>query len=131
MTSPQDSARTPAEWITFGIASSILLAVAGLVVYSWVTERDRPPVLTIQQAGEIREAEGQFYVPFEISNTGGETVESVQVSAELTANGQLQEGGDQRIDFLSGGETEEGAFIFRRDPRRGTLRLRVASYTLP
>ncbi|NDJ17785.1 TIGR02588 family protein [Myxacorys almedinensis] len=123
--------RTVAEWTTFGIASGILGAIAGLVIYAWATEDARPPVVEVQPSPEIREAKGKFYVPFTVSNTGGETVESVQVIAELRVNGQIEESGDQHIDFLSDGETQEGAFIFRRDPRQGNLTVRVASYKLP
>ncbi len=129
--SQEKPSRSLAEWTTFGIASTILGAIAGLVIYAWVTEQDRPPVLTLERREQIREAQGQFYVPFTVENTGGETVESVQVVAELRVNGQVEESGDQQIDFLSDGETEEGAFVFRRDPRRGELTVRVASYKLP
>lgn len=123
--------RNLAEWVTFGIASLILGTIVGLVIYSWVTKQERPPAFAINQGKEVRESQGQFYIPFEISNTGGKTVESVQIVAELRVNGQLEESGDQQIDFLSEGEKEEGAFVFRQDPRKGELTVRVASYKLP
>lgn len=123
--------RSLAEWVTLGIASAIVSAIAGLVIYSWATEQQSPPQLEIQQGKEIREANGQFYVPFEITNTGGETVEAVQVVAELRINDRIEASGDQQIDFLSQGEKEEGAFVFQQDPRRGKLTVRVASYKSP
>lgn len=123
--------RSPAEWTTFGIATSILAAIVGLVLYNWVNDKDRPPILSVTPNAEIRQAQGQFYVPFEITNSGGETAESVQIIAELRVNGEVEETGEQNIDFLSGGEKEEGAFIFSRNPREGELVLRVASYKLP
>ena len=123
--------RNLAEWVTFSIASLILGTIVGLVIYSWVTKQERPPAFAINQGKEVRESQGQFYIPFEISNTGGKTVESVQIVAELRVNGQLEESGDQQIDFLSEGEKEEGAFVFRQDPRKGELTVRVASYKLP
>ncbi len=123
--------RSPAEWTSFGIATSILAALVGLLLYNWVNQKDRPPILSVTPNTEIRQAQGQFYVPFEITNTGGETAESVQIIAELRVNGEVEETGEQNIDFLSGGEKEEGAFIFSRNPREGELVLRVASYKLP
>jgi uncharacterized protein (TIGR02588 family) len=33
--------------------------------------------------------------------------------------------------FLSSDESEEGAFLFSRNPRQGQLNLRIASYKLP
>lgn len=122
--------RSAAEWITFSIASAILAAIAGLVIYVWATDQSIPPALEVKQ-DPIREANGQFYVPFEITNTGGETVESVQIVAELRRNGQVEQIGDQQIDFLSRNEKEEGAFVLQQNPRKGELTIRVASYKVP
>ncbi len=72
-----------------------------------------------------------FYVPFEISNTGGETAESVQVIAELKVKPAVEESGDLQIDFLSRGETEKATFVFKTDPRKGDLVVRVAGYKVP
>lgn len=123
--------RTPAEWVTFGVASFILATIVALVVYLWMTKQDTPPVLSVTQKAAIREVDGQFYIPFELTNTGGETAESIQVIAELRIAGKVEETGEQQIDFLSSREVEEGAFVFRQDPARGELTLRVASYKLP
>jgi uncharacterized protein (TIGR02588 family) len=127
----QQPPRSSAEWATFGIAVLILATIVGLVIYKWLTQKNQPPVLSVMPSREIREAAGQFYVPFSLSNTGGETAESVQVIAELSINGKVEEEGEQQIDFLSSGETEEGAFVFSRNPRDGKLVVRVASYKLP
>lgn len=121
----------PPEWITFAIALLIVLLVIGLVLLSWVKQDTQPPVLSVIRTQEVRQAQGQFYVPFKITNTGGGTAESVQVIGELRINGEIEEAGEQQFDFLSGGETEEGAFIFSRNPQEGELILRVASYKLP
>ncbi|MBD2441602.1 TIGR02588 family protein [Nostoc sp. FACHB-110] len=123
--------RSPAEWITFSLASLILAMIVGLVVYTWYTEDNRPPVITVINKEKIREIDGQFYVLFEVINQGGETAESVQVTAELTIDGKVAETGEQYIDFLSSGEQEEGAFVFKKNPRQGELIIRVASYKLP
>lgn len=120
----------PAEWVTFAIALCIVLSIVGLVIFSWFTQDKQPPILSIVRS-EIRETQGQFYVPFKVTNTGGKTAESVQVIGEFRINGEIEESGEQQIDFLSGGETEEGAFIFTRNPQNGELVLRVASYRLP
>lgn len=129
---PARPSRSPAEWTTFGIAVSILAVVIGLVLYDWLTMKRQPPMLALMHDSKaVHAAQGQFYVPFTVANTGGETAESVQVIAELRVNGEVEEAGEQQIDFLAGDETEEGAFVFSRDPRQGELILRVASYKLP
>jgi uncharacterized protein (TIGR02588 family) len=118
------------EGITFAVASLIVAVLVGLVLFSWFTQGDQPPVLAVQPSSEIRAVSGQFYVPFTVTNTGGATAESVQVIGELRLDDQT-ETGEQQIDFLSKGEQEEGAFVFSRDPRQGDLTIRVASYKLP
>jgi uncharacterized protein (TIGR02588 family) len=118
------------EWITFFLALVIVAAIVGLIIYEWATQSNQPPILAISRQ-DIREAEGQFYVPFTVTNKGGLTAEAVQVSGELQIEGQLEEVGEQQIDFLSRGEQQEGAFVFNHDPRQGELIVRVASYKLP
>jgi uncharacterized protein (TIGR02588 family) len=122
--------RTPAEWVTFSIASFILAVVVALVGYTWLNENGQPPILSISNK-TIREADGQFYVPFEVVNTGGETAESIQIIAELQINGKVEETGDMQVDFLSSGEKEKGAFIFSKNPSQGQLKIRVSSYKSP
>ena len=128
---PSKGVAIRAEWVTFAIALLIVLTLVSLVLWTWATESKAPPLIAVQQHQEIRQEQQQFYVPFEITNSGGGTAESVQVLGELLENGQVVEQGEQQIDFLSSGEKEEGAFVFTRDPRPRTVRLRVASYKLP
>ncbi len=126
-----NTGRSPAEWITFSIAATILSTVIGLVLYIWLGQQRQPPNLSVTHAKMIRQIDGQFYVPFTLKNKGGETVESVRVSAELETNNSVKEQGEQEIDFLSGGEEKEGAFIFTKNPKYGKINLRVTSYKLP
>lgn len=124
--------RTPAEWLTFSMASCLLIALISAVIAAWIDPRhQKPPLIQTAQDGAVWESSGQFYVPFTVMNTGGGTAESVQIIGELEINGEVVESGEQQIDFLSGGEAEEGAFIFSQDPQQGTLTLRAASYKLP
>jgi uncharacterized protein (TIGR02588 family) len=127
----QPPKRSIAEWVTFSIASLILAIIVSLVGYTWLNEKNQPPILSVTKKTTIREIDGQFYVPFEVVNSGGDTAESVQIMAELLINGKVAETGEQEIDFLSSGESEEGAFIFSKNPRQGQLNLRVGSYKLP
>jgi uncharacterized protein (TIGR02588 family) len=123
--------RTLAENVSFGISLLVLGLLVGLVVYQWVTKKDQPPVLSVTTDTQVRQAEGQFYIPFTVANTGGETVESVEIIAELNLNGKIEDIGSQQIDFLSDGETNSGAFILNRNPNQGELIVRVTGYKLP
>lgn len=120
------------------LASAILVGVLATVGYLWVRDRDQqPPILAVVLAGNsegepsVEQRQGQYYVPFTVTNKGGETAAAVQIIAELRVDGTLTEWGDQQIDFLSSQETASGAFIFTRDPGVGELIVRVASYKQP
>jgi uncharacterized protein (TIGR02588 family) len=128
---PPTQPQSKAEWISLGLSSLILAIVIGLVVYLWVSDRKRqPPIIEVTTA-EIRKSAAQYYVPFTVTNAGGETAEAVQVIAELRAGSTVMETGEQTIDFLSSQEKAEGAFIFTQDPRQAELIIRVASYSNP
>ncbi len=127
----QEQGRPLAEWVSFGIAAAILLAVAGLVVYYWLAVPQGPTVLTAAPSGEIREVGGQFYVPFVVVNSGGNTAAGLRVVAELRAGGAVVERGEQVFNYLAGGERQEGTFVFRHDPRLGELTLGIGSYRRP
>ncbi|BAY12646.1 TIGR02588 family protein [Calothrix sp. NIES-2098] len=130
-TENQNQERSLAEWVTFSAASFILAAIVGLVGYTWLTDKNQPPIVSVTNKQTIHEINGQFYVPFEVVNTGGETAESVQIMAELEIDGKVAQTGEQQIDFLSRGEKEEGAFVFSQNPQQGQLTIRVASYKVP
>jgi len=120
-----------AEWVSLAIATTLLVGVMGLVGWLWASDRQRqPPILEVSQA-QIRQSQGEFYVPFEVRNAGGKTAESVQVVAELRINGTVVESGEQILEFLSSQETAERAFVFTRHPQQGELVIRVASYQNP
>ena len=102
---PQQPPRSRAELITFSIASFILATVVGLVGYTWLDEQQQqPPLLSVLNTEPIRAAEGQFYVPVTVTNSGGDTAESVHVLAELRIGGTIVETGTLEIDFLSSKE---------------------------
>lgn len=128
---PQTS-RSQAEWVSFSVASLLLTSVIGIASYLWLNEANGdPPQFEIRRQGEIRQAAGQYYVPFQVTNSGDQTAESVRIMAELQIGDSFRQTGEQQIDFLSSQEVEAGAFIFTRNPQDGELTLRVTGYKLP
>ncbi len=123
--------RTAAEWVTFVVASAILLGLVALICVEWQTNQNRPPAFSVAVSEAVRVTDGRYYVPFAITNTGGRIARMVQVTAELDIPGEDEETGEQQIDFLSGHETKAGSFVFSHDPHEGDLVVRVASYRLP
>ena len=126
----ESASQSPAEWISFLIASAILISVLGTVVYLWVRDRNsQPPELAVTSTIETRQ--GNYYVPFTVTNSGDETAAAVQIIAELRVDGVVIEWGEQTIDFLSSQEEKKGAFIFTHEPHPNELTVRTASYQEP
>ncbi len=123
--------RSAAEWVTFILASIILLGLVGLICFDWQTNQNRPPAFSVAVSEAVRVTDGRYYVPFAITNTGGRIARMVQVTAHLDIVDVDEETGEQQIDFLSGHETKAGSFVFTHDPEEGELVVRVASYRLP
>ena len=124
-------ARSTAEWVSFAVASAVVLVLVGLLVAAWVNGPLDPPAFEVLTDGGARTDRGQHFVTAKVENTGDETAENVEVLAELTRDGELLEEGSQMIDFLSGGEVEEVTFVFVEDPRRGFVEVRVVSFGVP
>ncbi|WP_319419625.1 TIGR02588 family protein [Pleurocapsa sp. FMAR1] len=123
--------KSMAERVSFGVSLSIVGIVVALICFAWITGDNNPPILAIATESKIREINQQYYVPFTVSNSGGETAESVEVTASLLLDNKIAETGRQEIDFLSRQEKRSGEFIFTRDPQQGELIIRVASYKSP
>lgn len=131
-TNSEQKKRSFPERLSFGVAIFIVGLLIFLILYQWKVVENQPPLLSVIVEQEIRYYGTQYYVPFTVSNLGGQTAKSVQVIGELQIeDDKIDEEGEQLIDFLSGGEKASGAFIFTHNPERGQLIIRVASYKLP
>lgn len=122
--------RVTPERVAFAVAAAILLGLAGAIVVLWVQPRE-PASLRVEQVGEVRVVGTQSYLRGEVRNTGDETAEAVQVIAQLRVDGEVVAEGEQSVDFLSGGESEEIVFILDRAAPNAETELRVASYKIP
>ena len=118
----------PAEWVTFGVAACVVLAVVGLILVQ--VPGDQQPPAPVVRVGEAVERAGGFVVPVDVTNDGDETAQNVQVTATLTVD-DGEATSDQVIDFLAGGEEERLEFVFEDDPADGELEVVVGGYSLP
>ena len=123
--------KSQAERVSFGVSLFIVSILFFLVCFSWITGDNNPPVLSVTTNSNIRQVKEQYYLPFTVENSGGETVEAVEIVAKLLSDYEETETGIQQIDFLSRQEKRSGEFIFNHDPSKGKLTVRVASYKIP
>lgn len=124
--------RTMAEWITLGISGAILLGIVGVLTWLSFRGAEHPPVIVVEPGmDQVREDDSGYYLPVVIRNTGDATVADAVVHAELDTGSGQPETAEITIDFLDGGETAAGAFVFREDPASGELTTGVTSYKEP
>jgi uncharacterized protein (TIGR02588 family) len=112
-----------------GASAAILGVVVGLLVILAFRAAD-PAAPAAGTPGPARQEGGQFLVPVEIVNHGDLAAAEVQVVAELTIGGTTTTG-DQVVDFLGGGETQQMTFVFADDPADGELVITVTGYADP
>jgi len=125
----QRATRSGPEWIILGASASILAVVVGvLVVLAFRTAAPAGPAA--DPPGPARQVGEQFLVPVSIVNRGDLAAAEVQVVAELTIDGATSSG-DQVVDFLGGGESQELTFVFADDPADGELVISVTGYAEP
>lgn len=126
----RSSGRSFAEKVSLAISLAIMSVIVALICYTWIRGDNNPPILSVTTS-EIRKVNQQYYVPFTVTNEGGETAESVEVVGELSLTDGTTETGMQEVNFLSRQEQRSGEFIFDHDPQQGELTVRVASYKTP
>lgn len=126
MSGPRDP-RSPAEWITLA-ASCLVLAV--LVALIALQPFDQAPPSPVAEVVSHHEVDGFHHVEVAVTNHGEETAANVQVTAELTIDGETTSA-DQTIDFLAGDESDDLVFVFEDDPADGELTVAVSGFGLP
>lgn len=122
-------APTVAEWTIFAVASLLIIAVAGVLVYDWLASSTEPASFEVVIT-KTEEIDGLHHVEAEVTNVGGEAAAEVTVGASLEIDGDVTEL-DEMIDFLSADEDSTVTFIFQDDPAGGELTVDVSSYREP
>ncbi|MBD2328013.1 TIGR02588 family protein [Alkalinema sp. FACHB-956] len=125
--------KSPIEWLSFGISLTIIGALVGAVGFLWLkpnSQKPPNPIVSVHlDKTEMRD--GQFHVPFEVTNAGDQTITQLQMIGELKRKGTVEEIGTQQIDFLSRREVEEGVFVLPQKPQKEEFSVRITSYQIP
>ncbi|MGE3268287.1 MAG: hypothetical protein AB7P40_06035 [Chloroflexota bacterium] len=124
--------RSVAEWATLGLSSLIVAGLVGLTLYFFVTAPTDPAKVAVDlRLTELYEADGRFYVPVTIRNTGGQTAQDALVRVTLTDPAGHAETGELQVEFLAGGGSSRGVVSFGADPRQGQLAAGLVSFLEP
>jgi uncharacterized protein (TIGR02588 family) len=115
--------RNRTEWLSLGFSLTLLAGVVGAVITLWLKPSLRPAEFTVEP-GQVRAAQGHYYLPITIKNEGDAT------AAQVTVEGSLA---DERptttFDFVPARSDAEGVLIFSQNPSGATVR--VVSYQKP
>lgn len=120
--------RSVAEWVSFLASLTVIVVIIGLIAVQ-IPGSDDPaaPVARLEGVESVGDA---FHVRVAVRNEGDVTAVNVQVSAELTIEGETLTG-DQTIDFLSGSQQQSLTFVFDQDPAAGELTVSVTGFAAP
>ncbi|MGE0667231.1 MAG: hypothetical protein AB7O49_11800 [Sphingomonadales bacterium] len=129
-TTREEAARIPlSEWLTAFLGALLVLSVICYTAYLAVTERGTPPDISLR-VEQVRPASGGYLAEIAAINRGGSTAAEVTVEAVLRA-GERAETRQLVFDFLPMHSRRSAGMVFRSDPRRHPLELRVLSHREP
>lgn len=124
--------RPAAEWITLGISVAVIAGILGLVTWLYVRGTEAPPTIAVEaMLDDVRDVDGDWYLPIEVRNDGDRTVASAIIEGELDTGSGQPETAQVTIDYLAGNERVRGTFVFSSDPRDGELSVGPTSYQDP
>lgn len=121
--------RSVAEWASFALAATLVLAVIGVLATGMVGDA-RPAAPVVHLDGPAARRGPGCEVRVWVRNAGDLTAANVQVVATLKVDGRVLEG-EQTVDFLPGGGEQRLFFAFPADPDDGKLEVDVRSFAEP
>jgi uncharacterized protein (TIGR02588 family) len=127
------SGRNAAEWVTLAVSIVILAAFLGAALYEHFL-LDEPPgaILRVElQLGEAERRGDRFYVPFEVTNSGGEPASDVVLLFEVRQGEEVIEESDATIPFLPSDGVESGEVVLMSDPAEYEVTAQVGNYLAP
>ncbi len=128
----QQRGRSFAERVTLGTSVAIIAAIVVVISVLYLHGGEEPPrIVTAPQLEQLRHDESGFYLPVTVTNTGDHTIENLVVQAELDIGDGDPQTAEFSLNFIDGGETLRGTFVFAEDPTSGDLSIGAVSYTEP
>lgn len=117
------------EWAVFAASLALIAGVVALLLHQHFTGGDRPASL-VSTAGSAVETAGGYAVPIDVRNEGDRTAEDVRLHATLKWDAGV-ETGEALLPFVPYRSHRRAWIAFSRDPRGGTLTVRVLGYREP
>lgn len=129
---PEKEGRSPAEWASLVISTSVVAGLIGVIVFLYVSGGANEAIIEVRpELGQVRQESGNYYLPVTITNVGDVTAEDVMVEVTMTRSDGQQEVSEATIDFLAGHASEDVVVVFSEDPRDGEVAAGVISFLSP
>lgn len=119
--------RTAAEKVSLSISLIVLALVVGLVLYLWLSSKDKPALIRIERE-TARYENQEFYLPVTVINRGGAAATDVMIEGSLEGESE-KEVATITFDFIPASSQAEGILVFTGDP--ASARLRLVSFRIP
>lgn len=118
------------EWATGLIATVMILAMIGWLLFEAATTRDLPPELSAKVL-DIAPLSSGWRVMIEVRNDGDQAAAAVDVKATLTDGDTTVEEAQTTFDYVAAGSTSRGGLIFKQDPSAFGLEVVPTGFTEP
>lgn len=118
------------EWATGLIATLMILAMIGWLLFEAATTRDRPPELSAKVL-EVAPLSSGWRVMIEVSNDGDQAAAAVDVKATLREGETTVEEAQTTFDYVAAGSTSRGGLMFKQDPSSFGLDVVPIGFTEP
>ena len=128
----KEDQRIPAlEWFAALLGLAIILAMLGfLLIEALRSESRKPPLMHVEFVG-LTAGEAGHVLEVKVVNSSGQTGAAVQIEGELKDGGRVVETSNANVSYVPGESQRRAGLIFKHDPRRYEVELRVTGYEQP
>jgi len=125
--------RNGAEWVTLAVSIAILAVFVGAALYEqFVNAEPAGAILRVELSLDQTEQRGdRFYVPFDVTNSGGDPASDVAVLFEVRQGEEVIEESDTMIPFLPSDGQETGEAVLMSDPAEYEVTAEVGNFLEP
>lgn len=125
-----ENRRTSAEWITTAVSLTLILGLAGAILYEGLGHGTARPatLVTTVLSDDVETREGRHYLPIEVANIGDDAVEEVVVALEARDGETVVEEAESVIASLGENERTVVVFVLDGNPAGLTIDAGVVTF---
>ncbi|MFN3388176.1 MAG: hypothetical protein ACK40O_04545 [Allosphingosinicella sp.] len=119
------------EWIAAGLGALITLCLLGFIAWEALVGTHSGPAAVSLEATRLHRSPTGFTVDVTARNRTDSTAAAVHIEGALGPPGAAVETSQATLSYVPGQSERKAALLFRNDPRRHGLTLRVTGYEKP